>query len=301
MYKEKAIAPVVLFVYNRLDKTQKTLNSLKANSLALETELFIFSDAAKNEKDINDVTKVRELIKKVEGFKLVTIKEQTKNKGLAASIIDGSTEVIEKYGKIIVLEDDHITSPDFLEYMNDALDFYKDDKKIWSITGYTPDIKMPTNYKYDIYVLGRAHCWSWATWVDRWQTVDWIICDYKKFCCNPIAVYHFCSFGDDLFFQLMSNMQNKSKTWYVRWCYSQIKQKRLCVYPVQSKVNNIGFDGSGEHCTLNDLNKFTIKILSVKKIEFVKSLKQNNTIKRRFSKLYSVRFFVVLKNKFKNL
>lgn len=297
MYKENALAPVVLFVYNRADKAEKTINALKLNSLALETELFIFSDAAKSEKDFEDVSRVRKLIKQVDGFKLVSIIEQTQNKGLAASIIEGSTKIIERYGKIITLEDDHVTSTDFLEYMNDALDFYKDDKKIWSITGYTPEIKMPDNYKCDIYMLGRAHCWSVATWADRWKTVDWKISDYKSFCRNPIAVYRFCRFGNDLFLQLRANMQNKSKTWYVRWCYSQIKQKKLCVYPVKSKVNNIGLDGSGEHCLSDDFNKFSTERLSAQKVVFLKDLKENSTIRRNFSRLYGVDVFAVLRNK----
>jgi len=138
------LAPIVLFVYNRLDHTQVVIETLLKNTLAKDSELYIFSDAAKSENGIEKVNEVREFIRDDSwhtGLKKVSIVEAEKNKGLAKSIIGGVSEIIQRYGKVIVLEDDLNLSPYFLEYMNDALDYYKDDEEIWSISGYSFPMK----------------------------------------------------------------------------------------------------------------------------------------------------------------
>lgn len=134
------LAPVLIFVYARPEHTRRTIESLAYNYQADDTDVFIFSDAPKNEKAIKNVTLVRDYIdtlpdKKL--FKSVKIIKSEFNKGLANSIISGVNEIIELTQQVIVLEDDLITSPDFLSYMNDALKFYENDKKIWSVSGYT--------------------------------------------------------------------------------------------------------------------------------------------------------------------
>jgi GT2 family glycosyltransferase len=130
------LAPIVLFVYNRPWHTKQTITALERNELSDKSELFIFSDEAKNPENIEKVKEVREYIKKAKNFKKITIIKQTKNLGLAASIINGVTNIINKYGKIIVLEDDLVTSPHFLRFMNESLDLYKNEEKVWHITGY---------------------------------------------------------------------------------------------------------------------------------------------------------------------
>ncbi len=163
------LAPIVLFVYNRPDLTKETLSALKKNTLASESELFIFSDGSKSEKDFDKVNEVRKLIKNINGFKSVRVFENKENKGLANSIIFGVTKIINKYGKIIVLEDDLITSKYFLKFMNEGLNFYKNNKKIGSITGYNkPSHFMKfKNYDKDLYLSSRFSSWGWATWKDR--------------------------------------------------------------------------------------------------------------------------------------
>ena len=126
------MAPIVLFVYNREDHTRKTLEALKANFLASQSRLFVFSDGAKTEETQEKVQRVRKLIREyTEHFLETHIVEADRNQGLAASVITGVTRVIHEYGKVIVVEDDIVTTPYFLTYMNQALDYYEDNKKIW--------------------------------------------------------------------------------------------------------------------------------------------------------------------------
>ena len=161
------LAPIVLFVYNRPDHTRQTVEALQKNELAIDSELFIYSDAAKNENAEQKVNEVREYIKSIDGFKKITIIEREKNWGLANSIIDGVTKIVNEYGKIIVLEDDLVTSPYFLKFMNGALEIYKDEEKVYSITGYSfsDDISLIDT----TYFLSITSSWSWATWEHKWQ------------------------------------------------------------------------------------------------------------------------------------
>jgi len=128
------LAPIVLFVYDRPDHVKQTVEALKKNELALNSELFIYSDAAKNKNGEDKVIKVRQYIKNLDGFKKVTIFERNKNLGLASSIINGVTKIVNDYGKVIVLEDDLVTSPFFLKYMNEALELYKEERRVREVS-----------------------------------------------------------------------------------------------------------------------------------------------------------------------
>lgn len=244
------IAPVIIFVYTRPEHTKKTIESLAKNRLAKETEVFIFSDAPKNEEAFEKVKRVREYIDLLPDrklFKSVDIRKAEKNKGLANSVISGVTEVINKYGKAIVVEDDLVSSPDFLEYMNEALDFYENDKQIWSISGYTFKIDIPPNYKSDVYLSYRGCSWGWGTWSDRWNMVDWDVKDYAEFKSNKRLRSKFNRGGLDMADMLDAQMQGKIDSWAIRWCYAQSKADMLTVYPVVSRIKNIGLDGTGTH------------------------------------------------------
>ena len=174
-----SVAPIILFCYRR--KIDKLISSLKKNKEALKSNLFIFSDSFKSEIDKQDVIKVRQSIKNIRGFKSIKIFESKKNKGLANSIIDGVNLIINNYGKAIIIEDDLIVSKYFLNYMNRALDFYKNNKKdIWSISGYSPSLPCLKHYKQEIYLSLRSSSWGWATWLNRWNKVDWKVKDFNN-------------------------------------------------------------------------------------------------------------------------
>ncbi len=255
------LAPVIIFVYKRLEHTKETIESLSKNYLSRETEVYIYSDAAKDEKGIEQVGMVREYVNsllKRNLFKSVKIIEAKMNKGLASSIIGGVTKIINHYNRAIVVEDDIITAPDFLQYMNDALDFYESNEKIWSISGYTFKIKIPADYKHDVYLSYRGCSWGWATWKNRWEKVDWGMSDYNHFRTNKNLQKKINRGGIDIANMLDFQMQGKIDSWAVRWVYTQSKLDMLTVYPIISRVRNIGLDGTGTHSGTN--SKFDVTL-----------------------------------------
>ena len=242
------LAPVVLFVYNRETHTRKTLEALKNNYLAKQSQLFVFSDGGKTEDDEEKVRKVRASVEEYkDAFLDVQVVKADKNKGLANSVIAGVSKIIEQYGNVIVIEDDIITSPYFLTYMNQTLDYYADDKKIWSISGYTLPMKSLQKYDKDVFLSYRACSWGWGTWLDRWKLIDWDIPDYQEFKLNKDRVKLFERGGRDLPGMLESQRNGEIDSWAIRWCYWQSKYDMLTVYPRVSLVRNIGYDGTGTH------------------------------------------------------
>lgn len=285
--KNKKLAPIILFVYNRPWHTKQTIEALQKNELASESELFIYSDAPKKEEAEEKVKEVREYINTIIGFNKITIIERKENLGLANSIIDGVTEKISTFGKIIVLEDDLVTSSYFLKFMNDGLNFFKDDKKIWSLSGFNPPIKIPTDYEEEIYLNFRASSWGWATWEDRWNKIDWEVKDFNCFIQNKKEQKRFNRGGEDMTAMLKNQIDGKIDSWAIRWCYSQYKDSSYCIYPVTSKVRNIGNDGSGVHCGKTDKNDV---ILDNKKTKFSTNLKENKALLKAFKRHFELPF-----------
>jgi len=282
----KENSSIILFTYRRIP--YKTVASLLKNKLANESELFIFSDGYKNGIDKKDVLEVREYLKTISGFKNITIYESKINKGLATSIIYGVENIINKYEKVIVLEDDLIVSSDFLEYMNEALEFYKDNKNIWSISGYGPDMECLKNYNEDIYLSPRGSSWGWATWKDRWDTIDWEIKDWQEFKKDEKATEKFNLGGNDMYKMLELQMLGKIDSWAIRWCYNQFKQDKYTIYPKKSKVINDGFnDGKGTHNS--GVSSKLVKKMDNNKIVF-KLLYTNVSIAKCFKKYHNLSF-----------
>lgn len=247
-------APVVVFVYKRLQHTKKTIESLMKNTLASETDVYIYSDGYKGDEDYDDVIKVRNyirLLKEMHPFKKLEIIESPKNQGLANSVIKGATEVINRYGKIISVEDDLLLSPYFLKYMNEALDIYQNEPEVWSIGSHSAKLPFMDSYDYDVFFCHRASSWGWGTWLDRWKKVDWNVSDYNRFKLNLRERKKFNLGGDDMASLLDRQMCGLKDSWAIRWCYAQYKEGTYCVRPVEPVVINIGQDGSGTHCTKN--------------------------------------------------
>lgn len=242
-------APILLFTYRRLHTLKQTIEALKANRLAMESDLFIFSDAAKEAKDQAIIKEVRQYLKEVSGFKSIKITEAKINKGLANSIISGVSEVIKTHGKVIVLEDDLITTPNFLCFMNACLSKYQQAENVFSISGYSFNLGHDPLSENDAYLLNRGWSWGWATWADRWENVDWDVKTYKEFITDRKAQKAFGQGGSDLNSMLQKQMTGKIDSWAIRWFYHQFHTKGLTVYPVFSKVYNAGFDEYATHTT----------------------------------------------------
>ena len=284
------LAPIAFFVYNRQLHTKRSIESLIKNNLADKSDIFIFSDAPKNDNVIKDVKEVRDYIKTISGFKSIEIIEREKNLGLADSIISGVTYVINKYGKVIVVEDDLICLNSFLRFMNDALEFYKDKKKIFSITGYNyPEnlMKIPHNYNHDIYFCPRCSSWGWGTWEDRWNKADWGFKDSEKFLKDKKLQKLYSYSGDDKVEMLIAQIEGKIDSWATRWEYTHFKNDAYSVYPVKSLLNNIGFDGTGINSGYDKKYFYTNGFEDFKyDVKFLEEIKLDKGIMKEFKKIF---------------
>lgn len=292
------LAPIVIFVYNRPEHTMKTIETLAENLLAKDSEVYIFSDGPKDESSLLKVESVRRFVDSLrykDYFKSVTIEKSEHNKGLARSVINGVSKILNEYDKVIVLEDDLLTSRDFLVFMNDALEFYKNNPKIWSISGYSPPIKIPSNYKSQVYYSYRASSWGWATWRDRWEKVDWEVSDYDEFMKNKKMQNKFNRGGLDMSDMLKAQMEGKIDSWAIRWCYTQSKLDMYTVYPVKSRVRNIGLDGTGTHRVVSSKYDMKDDDNRIMKCEF-DDPGIDPVIVKRFKYFYMSRFSYFVKN-----
>ena len=254
-----SLAPIILFVYNRPEHTIKTVEALKLNRFADESALYIYSDGNKNENDKYAVSEVREYISTISGFKEIKIVLRDRNLGLAESVISGVTDVIEKFGKTIVLEDDIITSKYFLKFMNEALDFYKDEQNIYSISGYNFPIKIPQSYKHKVFVSPRPSSWGWATWKDRWEKAIWKPENYFEIRNKKALRTLMDQAGKDLVPMLLKSIEGKISSWAVKWAFTHLIKNSYCLYPVKSFLQNIGVDSTGTHFK-NKVKKFNVEI-----------------------------------------
>jgi acetyltransferase-like isoleucine patch superfamily enzyme len=281
------LAPIVLFAYNRPDHTKKTLDALATNPEARESHLYIYCDGPKSESDNGNQSKMDQVIsiaKKENRFRNVNVTIQKKNKGLANSIIDGVTETVNKYGKVIVLEDDLVTSVGFLKYMNDALQRYQDNPKVMHVSGYMYPHKeqLPETFFFKVPL-----CWGWATWSRAWECFN---NDSIKLWCEIGAQGQFSNFdkfgGDYLSSQLAYNISGKLNTWFIKWHASVFLKDGYTLYPKKSLVDNIGFDDSGVHNRFNDefKNKDLINNINVDDIEVV----ENENAKMIIKSFYNV-------------
>lgn len=287
----ESLAPIVLFVYNRLQHTKQTVEALKANKLAESSDLFIYSDGPKNDKDKEKVDSVRDYINKVDGFNNVTVIIRERNMGLAASVISGVTEIINKYGKIIVLEDDLITAPCFLEYMNLALEKYKSEKKVFSVTGYSffenGNKKLPQTYFSYIFCS-----WTWGTWKDRWDMFEENPTDWVELKTNRAESKLFDYDGCYDYTEMMiAQMEKKTiDSWAIRWYYTCFKHKGLTLYVNKSMCENKGFDGSGMHCGKDESRtSYSLETQVIK--EFPKEITELSVTRRLMKKSISNRSF----------
>ncbi len=279
------LAPIVIFSYDRPSHLKKTLMALSGNDLANESSLFIFCDGAKEDalpETIARIDENRRIAHSAKGFKELLVIERDHNYGLADNIIGAVTEIVNKYGRIITLEDDIITSHGFLRYMNDALDLYEKDSKVMHVSGYMypHKKKLPETFFYEVPYPGGG----WATWKRAW--------DYFSNDIDELYSYwsprwkEFNKFGGDyLQKQLEANKNGSMYTWFIKWHSILLRMGGLTLYPGTSLTNNIGFDSSGTNC--GTMNKFDIPFpaehIEVKRIR----IKENKKAARIIYHFYS--------------
>jgi hypothetical protein len=295
-----SLSPIALFVYNRLDHTVKTVESLQKNILAMDSEIIVYSDAAKDTNVINQVNKVRDYISTINGFKKITIIMRPTNFGLANSIIDGVTTIVNKYGKIIVLEDDLVTSPYFLSFMNEALEFYENKRDVYSITGFNYPLKITSDYMFGTYLYPRCSSKSWATWKNKWRKIEFneneII---NKWNLSKIE-FKIDPYGKDLYRMFKSQLNQDINSWAIRFAVNQIMLEKYTAYPVKSYVLDIG-DDSGTHANNSLAHKVVVSNELI--VNFTKQY--DDDFRRMYSKYLRSYFFKsrlhIVKNKVKNI
>lgn len=246
--------PVVLFAYNRPYALQRTLAALAEADLASETDLFIRIDGPRNASDADKVAAVREVALSARGFRRIDVVWGERNQGLGPSVIQGVESVLDFSGTVIVLEDDLVVGKGFLVYMNQALRQYAGDDRVFSVCGYTNRVNLPDGYAADSYFAPRSSSWGWATWRDRWQSVDWDP--------TPASLQkHARAFnrwgGSDCSKMLRDWMEGRNRSWAIRFCYSQFLQGKTALFPVRSLVDpSAGFEGDGSNCRRYNRFKF---------------------------------------------
>lgn len=251
-------APIALFVFNRPEHTRRTVESLQANRGAGQSDLIVYCDGPRTEAQWPAVQEVRAYLRTIGGFNSVSVIERETNMGLAASIIAGVSEVLARSGSVVVMEDDLVSSPNYLAFVNEALRVYRDRPDVFSVTGYNYPMAVRDDYPFDAYLSYRGSSWGWGTWADRWSRVDWTIQDFEKLQNSPSRQALFARGGADLYPMLAAQQQGLIDSWSIRFCYAMCVNNAFCLHPIHSKIQNIGFDASGVHCEASD--KFWVEL-----------------------------------------
>jgi hypothetical protein len=241
-----AIAPVAVFAFNRPFHFQKTLSALAINDLAARSDVFVYLDGPRTENDCVANKKIQEICNGVNEFRSLTLVRRDRNYGLASSIISGVTELCESHGRVIVLEDDLLTAPFFLKYMNDALNLYQNEEAVASIHGYVYPIAATLP---ETFFLRGADCWGWGTWKRAWDQFEangnFLLSRLREL--KLEEVFNFGGSCGNLQ-MLEDQIAGRNNSWAIRWHASAFVKNMLTLYPGKSLVNNIGHDSSGTHC-----------------------------------------------------
>jgi hypothetical protein len=246
-------SPIALFTYARPEHTKRTIEALQANAGATESELFIFSDAAKNPTATIAVAQVRSYLRTITGFKRIEIIERPTNLGLADSIVDGVSTLVGRYGRAIVLEDDIVTAPSFLSFMNQALTLYEHDQAVMHVSGYFyPLTDLEATTVPETFFYNQTSCWGWGTWQRAWKHYQ---ADAGALLAEIKRSGQLRTFDMDNRFRfsstLRANAEGRQHTWAIKWHASVFLRYGLCLHPRYSLTHNIGHDGSGTHGQLD--------------------------------------------------
>lgn len=237
-------APIAIFAFNRPLLFSRMIDSLKRNEGLEGRDIFVFIDGPRNDDDRPKIAEVCELARALTD----NLELSSSNKGLAMSVISGVSKLMDKYGRTIVIEDDLVLMPGFLQFMDEALDFYADDSRIFSVCGFSLKINKPADYPYDIYLSLRSSSWGWATWKDRWDKVDWAVSDFDELSRSLRQRRDFNRGGSDMYAMLKGYMDGKNNSWAIRFCYSQFRNRAYSIHPFRSLVANEGYGEDATNC-----------------------------------------------------
>lgn len=248
------LAPIVLFAYDRPDHLMQTLDALSKNIYASDSILYVFVDGPKNNASVDvllRIKNVQKIVQQIKGFARLEYHFSDQNIGCRDSIIQGISYVLKKHESVIVMEDDIITSPAFLSYMNSALHYYANRPSVFSISGHSHSpnkFQVPADYVYDVFASPRVFNWGWGTWANRWFTTDWSMQYYDSFMKHPYEQLAFNRSGDDMVRMLIDERNGCSSAWDIQFTFHHFRNHAVSIVPCISYTYNIGLDGSGTHC-----------------------------------------------------
>ncbi|MEX1014716.1 MAG: hypothetical protein WDZ80_06160 [Candidatus Paceibacterota bacterium] len=269
----KELSPIGVSAYCRLDHLKKTINALKNNEYAKDSNLYIFSDGPGRGYE-EKVKIMRSYIDIVDGFKNVTLIKRKRNNRVYNNR-EGMQYLLNKYGKMIWLEEDIVTSRYFLMYMNDALNIYEHDERIISIAGYCPPIKIRSSYSKDTFILKRFNAWGFGTWKHKFDPFSFTI-DLETYRNNIEHLRKkFSLYGKDVLDMIWREAIGDIDALDVKVMYHQILNDMYTVYPIKSMSLNIGHDGTGLHC--GSTKKYDVQ-LSKKKLNLETIKKEDKYI-----------------------
>lgn len=241
-----AFAPVALFAFRRPEHLQQVIMSLKQDRLAVETELTVFVDGPRDERDIDAVLRTRDVAKCIDGFRSVRVVAAEANRGLASSLVGGISAMLEVHDRVIIIEDDIVVSPWFLTYMNDHLELYKDDKAVASIHAYV--YPHATGQLGDTFFIRGADCWGWGTWRRAWAAFEsdgeYLLRELRRRGLNDVFNFEGTAPYEEM---LIDQIARRNDSWAVRWYASALLGDMLTLYPDRPMAINIGEDKSGTH------------------------------------------------------
>lgn len=239
-------SPIAIFAYNRPEHLRKTVEALAGDPLARHSDLFIFSDNAKTSEHAANVALVRGYVSRITGFQSVNITERVENMGLANSIEAGVSSLCNRFGRVIVLEDDLLVRPGFLEFINTALDRYENEKSVYQVSGYM----YPGDYisSDDACFLPLISCWGWGTWKRAWSEFNLDLSGLDDLKTNADLAYRFNINGSyDYLGMARQQKTGKINSWGICWYLNVFMKNGLTLFPRKSFVQNIGVDSSGTH------------------------------------------------------
>lgn len=243
MKLEKKLAPIALFVYNRLKNTRQVVEALQKNHLAPKTELYIFSDGPKDEYVEYSVAKVREYLKTISGFQQIHIIERSTNYYIERNIIEGVTEVVNKHGQIIVMEDDGVTTPNFLTFMNEALEYYEQEKRVMHIATFTFIPNPSPEHKAFFWRYTENTGGGWATWKDRWDEFKWYQSEAEALRDIDEATMTWLTMNG--IYKALGSLKMSPIPWDICWYIALGKKRGLAVQsPTALTVNNGLYNGT---------------------------------------------------------
>lgn len=280
------LAPICVVTYSRIDHLRKVIDALKCNTLAKESELYIFSDAPKA-GDEDKVRVVRDYCRTIDGFKAVHLTERATNSRVANNR-GGIEQLLNEYGKVILLEDDVVTAPGFLAFMNSALDFYEHNDAVASISGYCPPMRMPKSYKRDVFTLTRFNPWGAALW-KRYYKFNTPIDDklfHAIFDNDDSRKQLARSVGEEALIPIEMDFDGQLDAGDMKAIFWQFCDKKVTVYPRKSLTYSIGQDGSGYH--MGRTNKWHVRDVWEKRdgFEFSDEIAVDERIRRAHYRFY---------------